>query len=170
MCLLTGRSLSNSRHARSRADSCIMRTRQETRHRLIAAGLLICTLALVPLLLSLVYEVEYLGERWSFGVYRGGLGWSHGPLPAEVSRGWTACPAKNQFLIMPYIGRPWGRGKRLLALMPLWPLVVVAGAGVVLVWRFYGRVLPGHCAVCAYDLTRNTSGRCPECGTSIATT
>ena len=27
------------------------------------------------------------------------------------------------------------------------------------------RIERGHCAYCDYDLTGNTSGRCPECGT-----
>ncbi len=26
---------------------------------------------------------------------------------------------------------------------------------------------PGHCETCDYDLTGNTSGTCPECGTPI---
>jgi len=28
-------------------------------------------------------------------------------------------------------------------------------------------VLPAHCGCCGYDLTGNTSGACPECGTSM---
>ena len=27
---------------------------------------------------------------------------------------------------------------------------------------------PGHCPTCRYDLTANTSGTCPECGTAVA--
>lgn len=29
------------------------------------------------------------------------------------------------------------------------------------------RIPPGHCRKCRYDLTGNTSGICPECGTPI---
>ncbi|MCO6438475.1 MAG: hypothetical protein J5J06_15400 [Phycisphaerae bacterium] len=29
------------------------------------------------------------------------------------------------------------------------------------------RIPPGHCRKCRYDLTGNTSGVCPECGTPI---
>jgi hypothetical protein len=33
------------------------------------------------------------------------------------------------------------------------------------IWRlFQRRPGAGHCAGCGYDLTGNTSGRCPECG------
>lgn len=38
------------------------------------------------------------------------------------------------------------------------------GNGVVAVW-YFGE--PDHCVKCNYDLTGNTSGRCPECGTVI---
>ena len=30
------------------------------------------------------------------------------------------------------------------------------------------RRVRGHCAKCAYDLTGNRSGRCPECGTRVS--
>ena len=30
------------------------------------------------------------------------------------------------------------------------------------------RVRPGICSICGYNLTANTSGVCPECGTKIA--
>ena len=31
------------------------------------------------------------------------------------------------------------------------------------------RIKPGHCTTCGYDLTGNTTGRCPECGTARPT-
>jgi CHASE2 domain-containing sensor protein len=34
-------------------------------------------------------------------------------------------------------------------------------------WRPIGKKLPGCCPNCDYDLTGNTSGICPECGTAI---
>jgi hypothetical protein len=38
------------------------------------------------------------------------------------------------------------------------------------VWLWYPSHSPsaGHCQTCGYDLTGNTSGRCPECGTETA--
>ena len=46
-------------------------------------------------------------------------------------------------------------------------ILVLPGACVgALIARRGRRVIPaGHCQTCAYDLTGNTSGTCPECGT-----
>ncbi|MBN2562782.1 MAG: hypothetical protein JXQ75_17805 [Phycisphaerae bacterium] len=35
-------------------------------------------------------------------------------------------------------------------------------------WYEWRRIPAGHCRECGYDLTGNTSGICPECGTPIA--
>ena len=37
-----------------------------------------------------------------------------------------------------------------------------------MLWRRNRRILPGHCEACRYNLTGNTSGICPECGTRTA--
>lgn len=46
------------------------------------------------------------------------------------------------------------------------PLILPAFVGV---QRYRHRTKRGHCSKCRYDLTGNTSGLCPECGTSIPT-
>ena len=51
--------------------------------------------------------------------------------------------------------------------IPLWlPFLAIATPTTIL-WYFDRprRVRPGHCQHCGYDLTGNTSGICPECGT-----
>lgn len=80
-----------------------------------------------------------------------------------------------------------GGGFRLLAyadigctafclVIPHWFAALSAGALAVLCFRRYracrrsDRVRSGRCARCAYDLTGNTSGRCPECGEEIKST
>ncbi len=54
---------------------------------------------------------------------------------------------------------------------PLWPFIILIAVPIALrtprgicdvVWR--GRITRGLCGYCGYDLTRNTSGICPECG------
>jgi len=49
--------------------------------------------------------------------------------------------------------------------LPLWPFILLAIP--IIAVRFYRdrRVPPGHCPNCRYNLTGNTSGLCPECGT-----
>lgn len=49
--------------------------------------------------------------------------------------------------------------------IPLWALLLPATLGVVILRR-RGRVRPGACRLCGYDLTGNVTGRCPECGVS----
>ena len=52
-----------------------------------------------------------------------------------------------------------------MVVIPLWlPLVVVTIPTAILLYRDRRRIPPGHCQKCGYNLTGNTSGRCPECG------
>jgi len=54
------------------------------------------------------------------------------------------------------------------AYLPLWLLLLVAAvATFILFWLDRRRIPPGHCQTCAYNLTGNVSGRCPECGTAV---
>lgn len=49
--------------------------------------------------------------------------------------------------------------------LPLWiPLLLTAIPTAWLWHRDRGRIRPGFCTHCGYDLTGNTSGVCPECG------
>jgi len=59
------------------------------------------------------------------------------------------------------------------AVIPDWFLMAMcalAPVGCAVMWRrTLKRRPPGHCRRCNYDLTGNTSGTCPECGTAIST-
>ncbi len=53
--------------------------------------------------------------------------------------------------------------------LPLYAVFAAVAIPTLLVWRFGPKpVKPGHCG-CGYDLTGNTSGVCPECGTAART-
>ncbi len=53
-----------------------------------------------------------------------------------------------------------------LVFVPLWfPFLLIALPTGFLFWSDrHKRTRVGHCAKCGYDLTGNTSGKCPECG------
>lgn len=54
-------------------------------------------------------------------------------------------------------------------IIPLWiPLAVFLAATPVLWFVDRRRRQPGFCAKCGYDLNKNVSGRCPECGQTIS--
>ena len=56
----------------------------------------------------------------------------------------------------------WTPGMRVK--IPLWPAALFTGIAT-LILGVRSRIPPGHCKACRYDLTGNTSGVCPECGT-----
>jgi len=62
--------------------------------------------------------------------------------------------------------RPYTHSLRQGFSLPIWvPFVMFAIPTAFLWYRDRRRrVLPGHCQRCGYDLTKNESGRCPECG------
>ena len=53
-----------------------------------------------------------------------------------------------------------------LVFLPMWMLVAAFALMSVVFWR-KGRVPPGHCQRCGYDLMGNVSGRCSECGERV---
>lgn len=57
------------------------------------------------------------------------------------------------------------RGGNVMLSLPLTVLIVMFVVPTLVLARPDRRALPGHCRRCAYDLTGNVSGVCPECGT-----
>ena len=55
----------------------------------------------------------------------------------------------------------WGFG------LPLWWVVVLFACPMTYRWWRNRRIRPGYCSSCGYNLTANTTGICPECGTHI---
>ena len=67
----------------------------------------------------------------------------------------------------PWIGRNYFRQR--VIVMPLWIPFVFAAIPTAVLWYGDRRRIPaGHCQRCRYDLTKNESGRCPECGVRFA--
>lgn len=53
--------------------------------------------------------------------------------------------------------------------LPLWPLLILLLPPLIAIWAAdirHWRARARGCKACGYDLTGNTSGRCPECGAS----
>lgn len=45
--------------------------------------------------------------------------------------------------------------------------IMIAGLAAIALRLLRRCVAPGHCGYCAYDLTGNASGTCPECGRTV---
>ena len=71
----------------------------------------------------------------------------------------SALPKDQQLTAIPLSRR---------VVIPLWMAFVPLTAVTIVLFRKERiRRLVGHCRKCSYNLTGNTSGVCPECGTSI---
>ncbi|HUN81734.1 MAG TPA: putative zinc-binding metallopeptidase, partial [Phycisphaerae bacterium] len=84
--------------------------------------------------------------------------------------GVTEDPDLGSFgLSLPGQSQSSGRNVQLFGTaVPLWlPLVITLALTAVASILIRRRPPPGHCAKCHYNLTGNTSGICPECGTLV---
>jgi len=123
--------------------------------------------------LSMRRVFGYVGTET--GLIVGGGGVLMGPLGKQnwLSEGWVWYAAP------PGGGGGWSGGcstcspsflDRRLVVISLGPLFVIAAVPSVLLWvavARHRRLRPGFCTRCGYDLTGNTSGVCPECGTPL---
>lgn len=101
-------------------------------------------------------------------LYRGSLyGWHHTYIPSpktRFERFSTSTPDSVQsasYRISLWIP--------MLIVTVTWP-TVLGSCCVYKSWRKHRRRLAGYCVNCAYNLNENTSGICPECGTTIKET
>jgi len=58
---------------------------------------------------------------------------------------------------------PFDRSYRWYVTIPHWLTNLVTWSLFFILWRKSRKHPEGHCQGCGYDLTANTSGRCPEC-------
>ena len=66
-----------------------------------------------------------------------------------------------------FITRGTGQVSVFTCAVPLWFIFLIFAVMTALLWFHHPRIQPGHCHICNYDLTGNTSGICSECGTLI---
>ena len=142
----------------------MIRQRSRLRRTMKWVGLVLCVLTVTAF---------GVGLRW--GIFletpHGGLGLGAGCLAiivgADLGSEWGITDLGE----ITWHAITWWPGRRgsvyPLVVVPLWlPLLVFGLATAVLWWRDR-RLPPGHCQTCAYDLTGNESGRCPECGCDV---
>lgn len=93
---------------------------------------------------------------------------SHPPWNPSVSypRDWrTIASLTRTIQLMPRMNRNPGQ---LEITFPMWLLFASVATPTALAWlRSRRRIPAGHCPACAYDLTGNVSGVCPECGKKV---
>lgn len=147
------------------------------RHIAKSMGILGCVLALVmwgvSLFVGVSYYVEPEGSAWEFGVYDGlAYGYRHRryyPMPfPQGCRVDRPTGYRSYGLELAWIDlRIW---KGCVGLyLPLWVLSLMFALFVGYLHRNGLRRSVGHCRSCDYNLTGNTSGICPECGTPVTT-
>jgi hypothetical protein len=73
---------------------------------------------------------------------------------------WLDSPTTVRFIVVRYI---W-----LAFLTAILPIVTLAAAQIKRLRRLRGSDGDGFCPTCGYNLTANTSGVCPECGTAVS--
>jgi hypothetical protein len=83
-----------------------------------------------------------------------------GVRPAMPAPSWSRL--RHFGLVLPSIAY----GGTIQYRLPLWILLLISAIPAPFVWGGSHRTSLGHCPRCNYNLTGNTSGICPECGTS----
>jgi len=146
----------------------------------MAVLILVFWLATAPLLTNRPLNLNYQGSRIEFGIARGKIIFLR-CMEKPVSWDWMSdrnglSLARSKFadpVDISHYGIHWPevfRGTKYLTIyVPLWLpfLLVLLPAG--FLW-FHDRRSPhGSCVNCGYDLTKNESGACPECGAAVPT-
>ena len=155
------------------------------------AGLAICMVTLGVWVISAWRFMGYRGNGYSFYFFNGRLGISkYVGDPDEIRKLARECLLDGRGrLTWRFAGRSWrylwyaelsriyttgslepSVGYKIVhhtIRLPMWLLAALVAIPTGLLWHRVRRVLFDHCQQCGYNLTGNTSGICPECGTPI---
>lgn len=129
--------------------------------------------------LSYTNMIMYRGNRYFINLYgahiqylQTGRPWSELPKADKRPLGWRVIPLYD----LNTLWKPWytSATEYWTIHLPLWmPAVLFGGLFCWVYLPIYRlrkrrkRWTLGRCVVCGYDLTGNTSGTCPECGTRV---
>lgn len=125
----------------------------------------LAVVCLAAILLTIHYNFGFNGAKLSVTCWTGGVSVVHRsdgahPFGFFFKRDyeqpvWRWTPS--------FVSRP---GSGWFADIPLWIPFVTCCTIAAVVHRHVRKPKPGTCAKCGYNLTGNTSGACPECGTA----
>ena len=130
-----------------------------TKKRLSACGLVLSCIFLAGFIASAGREFGYTGRTITIGCALGCF--CVGSTHVDSRRGFDYLNGFDPLVI------PWPKRYRSIIGIPLWMPFLALGIPSFIVWRRVRKPRVGHCADCGYDLTGNTSGVCPECGSKV---
>lgn len=151
-------------------------TASRRRSRVLCAGISCVIAGYCGLYLgSRWWRLDFYQPRFSVGIASGGFGVRtvsvlRGDPGNCLNTGWTlqrTAPGLSFYLWPSYVDyAKLGLAPFRFLIIPLWiPLLPLLARATYVFYRDRTRRMPGHCCKCGYNLTGNTSGRCPECGT-----
>ena len=127
-------------------------------------GVAVCMLIVVVSALSSWRSFNASGAGWDVRVNYGSVY----VLPDSIARrdAWSIGPASQDFHLWMVKWQIFGVTVRSF---PTWMFLIAGLLPTYLAWRrLHRKYPPGRCQCCGYDLTGNVTGKCSECGTSIA--
>ena len=165
-----------------------MAKRNRVRRVLKWAGLVGCV-ALVVVWIVSQFGMVYINPSWAFtlSTNRVGVSCSYSDIPPDLPS--SGQPSLIRWRSLADVSSPpfpfyrWIGQKTLSTdydetgidylgtiwylFVPFWCPLVLLAIPTYILWRRDRKYPPGYCQECAYDLTGNVSGVCPECGTKI---
>ena len=152
-----------------------MKGRGRARQWLKTIGFAVIVLTLIAAATFTIWPSLSIGDDCSFIGIGGGAFWlQYQPVPmAELKIITVPTYASSSQLRITWAA--YGRWPRYgddpqisLITVPMWMVLCLVGPPTAWLWHLDRRPAPGKCR-CGYDLTGNTSGKCPECGQISAT-